>query len=156
NTQYTIEASACPLSMNNWTASVTATTPANPNILWIVLDDSRFDSYSCNYAPAWFQTPNIDRIANEGVNFRSYFVTTSFCTPSRSSMVTGLYGHNNGGIDNASPIYDSLPMVATLLRNNGYYTGMVGKWIQNSPYPIFDFSMEGAGNYFNPTYVRQG
>src|SRR2546423_11386262 len=96
-TLYTIKASTCPLNINNWTAPVSATTPGNPqkpNIIWIVLDDSRFDTYSCNYGPSWFQTPNIDRIANEGVNFRSFFVTTSFCTPSRSSMVTGLYGHN--------------------------------------------------------------
>lgn len=159
NKLYTIKASTCPLSINNWTSSVTATTQGTtpkPNILWIVLDDSRFDTYGCNFGPSWFKSPNIDRIANEGVNFRSYFVTTSFCTPSRSSMVTGLYGHNNGAIDNSSEIYDSLPTLASLLQDHGYYTGMMGKWIENSPYPVFNFSMFGANNYFNPTYVRQG
>ncbi len=158
NKLYTVRASTCPLSVNNWTASVTATTQVSttkPNILWIILDDARFDTYSCNYGPSWFQTPNIDRIANEGVNFRSYFVTTSFCTPSRGSMVTGLYGHNNGVIENSSHINDSITDLITVLRNHGYYTGIVGKWLQNNSYPIFDFNMSGDNNYFNPTYFRQ-
>lgn len=158
-TTYTIRVSTCKLNLNIWTSEVMVTTQSGggkPNFLMIVMDDSRFDTYSCNGAPAWFKTPNIDRIANEGVNFKYNFVTTSYCSPSRSTMVTGLYAHHHGAIDNASPIYDSLPTVNEVLKANGYYTGMIGKWIARYPYPAFDFSMKGSDEYIDPTYVYQG
>ncbi len=159
NTTYTIRFSTCKLILNNWTASIMVTTLQNtvrPNILLIVMDDSRYDTYGCNYGPSWFESPNIDRIANEGVNFKYNFVTTSYCTPGRSSMVTGLYAHHHGAIDNTSPLNDSVLTVNHVLKSNGYYTGMVGKWIASPPYPEFDFSMSGHDAYIDPVYAYQG
>lgn len=71
---YVVQVSTCPLSANNWTPTDTITLSSLPNVLIVMLDDCRYDNFSCTGAPSFFQTPNIDRIANEGVNFRELTV----------------------------------------------------------------------------------
>ena len=131
NVYYTYRVSTCSNSYNNWTSTDTFLfiTQQNPNILFILLDDSRFDSYSCNGAPSFFNTPAIDRIANEGVNFKNNFVVYSLCEPSRATIITGRYSGINGVVDNHTQnnLNHSLPVVPDLLKNHGYYTAFLGK-----------------------------
>ncbi|MBA3648585.1 MAG: sulfatase-like hydrolase/transferase [Chitinophagales bacterium] len=132
-----------------------------PNILLIILDDARYDSYSSNGGPSFLQTPAIDRIANEGVNFKNSFVTYSLCAPSRATMLTGLYPHNNGAYNNEKPYRDDLPTTGSLLHDKGYYTAMLGKYLYpalpNEPHPGWDFWM-AADKWakINPRYNRNG
>ncbi|HUM48261.1 MAG TPA: sulfatase-like hydrolase/transferase, partial [Chitinophagales bacterium] len=79
----------------------------------------------------WFETPAITRIAEEGVNFHITCPATSQCAPSRATFYTGLYPHNHGCIINGDHMNDSLPLIQQILKDNGYYTGFVGKYGQN-------------------------
>ena len=76
-----------------------ADTPKHPNVLFILCDDLRWDHLSCAGHPN-LKTPNIDRLANEGVHFRNMFCTTSLCSPSRASIISGLYAHTHGVVNN--------------------------------------------------------
>ncbi|MCY7410697.1 MAG: sulfatase-like hydrolase/transferase, partial [Chitinophagales bacterium] len=98
-----------------------------PNIIFILVDDARWDSYSCNGAPDFFQTPNIDRIANEGVNFKNFFAVLSLCTPSRGVFFTGLYPHKTGAISNPENISGGIPWLSSILQDAGYYNILSGK-----------------------------
>ncbi len=104
--------------------------PANaerPNILIVLTDDHRWDALGCKGHP-FLQTPNIDRIASEGVDFQNAFVTTSLCSPSRASILTGLYAHNHGVVDNYHAVRDDLTFFPELLQDGGYETAFIGKW----------------------------
>lgn len=133
----------------------TACQSSFPNIILILLDDARYDFYSCNGAPQFFQTPNIDRIANEGANFKHNYAVCSLCAPSRASIATGLYPHENGVIDNItqSELNLNLPIIPEILHENGYYTALVGKnhKIFNYDENYFDFWMVPLGALANPT-----
>ena len=76
----------------------------------------------------WFQTPNMDRLAAEGVRFRNAFVTLSLCAPSRAAFLTGRYNHLNGVANNHTPFPDNNVTHASLLRAAGYATAYIGKW----------------------------
>ncbi len=123
-----------------------------PNIVFILTDDQRYDAMSCAGHP-WLKTPNMDRLAEEGVLFNNAFVTTSLCSPSRASFLTGCFAHthevfmNNGRDPNPS-----VPTFPQLLRKVGYRTAFIGKWHMartNSPRPGFDHwvSFSGQGRY---------
>lgn len=130
-----------------------------PNIILILLDDFRFDTYSCNGAPDFVQTPNIDRIANEGANFKNFFVTYSLCTPSRASILTGLYANHHGTINNKSLFDTSLHTIATILHQGGYYTAFMGKYLNANadPAPGWDFWMaRDGGGHQNATFNYNG
>src|SRR3982751_5044669 len=103
-----------------------AATDSRPNIIFIMSDDHAAHAISA-YGSRVNQTPNIDRLAREGMLMRNVFVTNSICTPSRAAILTGQYSHLNG-----VPVFnrfDSSRMtVAKLLQQGGYYTGMIGKW----------------------------
>ncbi len=127
-------------------------TDRRPNIVFILTDDQRYDAMSCAGHP-WLKTPNMDRLAEEGVLFSNAFVTTSLCSPSRASFLTGCYAHahevfmNNGRDPNPS-----IPTFPQLLRKAGYRTAFIGKWHMartNSPRPGFDHwvSFSGQGRY---------
>ncbi len=101
--------------------------PAKPNVLVILLDDLRWDALG--YAGhAHVRTPQIDRIAHEGVNFRNAFSTTSLCSPSRASLLSGLYAHRHGVTDNFTELPGALETFPRVLQRAGYATAYVGKW----------------------------
>lgn len=158
NTSYDVSVqSNCGTKNSKWTEPATTFVTQNPppagiskpNFIVILLDDGRFDSYQPTGGPAWFQTPSINRIANEGANFSYAFPTTSQCAPSRVSIYTGLYAHHHGALDNETRMADSLPLLQQILKDSGYYTGFVGKYGQLQGKPVgFDYWATSDGNIF--------
>src|SRR5206468_10022493 len=132
------------------TVAAPAAAADRPNIIFIMSDDHAAHAISA-YGSRVNQTPNIDRLAREGMLLRNVFVTNSICTPSRAAILTGQYSHLNG-----VPVFnrfDSSRMtVARLLQQGGYYTGMIGKWHLGSDPMGFDRweLLPGQGAYFNP------
>ena len=107
----------------------------SPNILVIELDDARYNAFQPNGGPAFFNTPSINRIAEEGVNFKYMGATTALCVPSRASIYTGLYAHHHGALDNGTSPKPGLTYVSSILQDAGYYTGFVGKWLLGKKLP---------------------
>lgn len=100
---------------------------ARPNFVIIMTDDQRWDAMSCA-GNTVLKTPNMDRIAKEGVFFRNAFVTNSLCAPSRACLLTGQYSHSNGVMDNKGrQIHKDTPLVSDLLRKAGYEVAFCGK-----------------------------
>jgi len=129
---------------------------ARPNIVFILMDDLRWDALGSMGHP-FVKTPNIDRIAREGALFANYFVTTSLCSPSRASILTGRYAHAHGvtGNGNNNELSHKLVTFPRLLHDSGYETAYVGKWHMGNddmPRPGFDrwVSFRGQGVYVNP------
>ena len=128
-----------------------------PNFIFIITDDQRWDALGVVQKEQgerarfpWFATPNMDRIAAEGVRFRNAFVTMSLCSPSRAAFLTGTYNHANGIIDNTTPFPKDKATYASLMRDAGYHTGFFGKFHhgrQPGPRPGFDY---------NATFIGQG
>ncbi len=100
---------------------------ARPNIVFILTDDHRYDAFGFMDKP-WLATPNMDRIASEGVQFTNSFVTTSLCSPARASFLTGQYARCHGVMNNATPWKDSNVTFLDLLHQSGYDTAFIGKW----------------------------
>jgi len=98
-----------------------------PNMVFILTDDHRWDAFGF-MGKEWLKTPNMDRIAQEGVHFRNSFVTTSLCSPSRASFLTGRYAHCHGVMNNTTPWKESNVTFLEMLRTEGYRTGFIGKW----------------------------
>ncbi|MBX7107933.1 MAG: sulfatase-like hydrolase/transferase [Chitinophagales bacterium] len=161
-TVYTCQAASCEDTTGKWSAPSSFQITGRPNILMIILDDARYDSYSCNGGPSFFHSPNIDRIAEEGINFRNSFCVQSYCIPSRGSIVTGLYPHKNGATNNSETIYDYLPTTAKILDSAGYYTGWIGKYhMAVKPQPGYDYWFatkvnSGIDEYNNLKYNYNG
>ena len=131
-----------------------------PNFVFILTDDQRYDAMSCAGHP-FLYTPNMDRIAKEGARFTNAFVTTSLCSPSRASFLTGRYAHSHGVRDNSTPFDDGIPTFPRLLQEAGYDTAFIGKWhmgSQEGPRPGFNrwVSFKGQGDYYNPTLNIDG
>ena len=98
-----------------------------PNILFIMSDDHAEKAIS-SYGGDLIETPNIDRIAREGILFKNSFVTNSICAPSRATLLTGKYSHKNGLRDNRDEFDGSQPTLPKYLKEAGYETAIVGKW----------------------------
>lgn len=126
-----------------------------PNILYIMSDDHASQAMSC-YGSYRNQTPHMDRIANEGLRLDNCFCTNSICTPSRASILTGLYAHKNGSITFCAPD-PSCVTFPQLLHDSGYFTAMIGKWHLNCEPIGFDkwSVLPGQGRYFDPEFVDQ-
>ena len=131
------------------------------NLVFILSDDHRFDMMGCMGHP-WLKTPNMDRMAEGGVLFRNAFVTTSLCSPSRASILTGRYVHAHGVTDNVTPLPAGLTTFPQVLQQHGYYTGFFGKWHMggesDAPRPGFHrwVSFRGQGAYYDPTLNIDG
>jgi arylsulfatase A-like enzyme len=98
-----------------------------PNVIFILTDDQRYDAFGFMDKP-WLKTPNMDRIAAEGVHFNNSFVTTSLCSPSRASFLTGQYAHCHGVMNNLTPWRDANVTFLELLHAQGYAAAFIGKW----------------------------
>jgi arylsulfatase A-like enzyme len=135
------------------------TAEARPNFIFIITDDQRWDAMGVVQKEQgerarfpWFETPNMDQIAAQGVRFRNAFVTLSLCSPSRSTFLTGTYNHVNGVLNNSTPFPEGNVTYASLMRDAGYDTGFFGKFhhgTQKGPRPGFDYnaSFIGQGVY---------
>ena len=125
-----------------------------PNILFIMSDDHAYQAISA-YDDRLIQTPNIDRIANEGMIFQNACVTNSICAPSRAVILTGKHSHLNGKIDNHAKFDDSQTTFPQLFQKAGYQTAMFGKLhFGNNPKGVDDFLiLPGQGDYINPKFL---
>lgn len=127
-----------------------------PNFVFILVDDLRYDALGCTGHP-FVKSPNVDRLAREGMNFTNTFVTTPLCSPARASFLTGQYVRSHGILDNGnrSEATHKLVTFPKLLRDAGYETAYVGKWHMGNdatPRPGFDkwVSFPGQGQYIDP------
>ncbi|MEN8125066.1 MAG: sulfatase [Bacteroidota bacterium] len=125
-----------------------------PNILFIMADDHAYQAISA-YSDKLMQTPNIDRIADEGMLFTNACVSNSICAPSRATILTGKHTHINGKIDNRMPFDTTQVTFPQLFQNAGYETAMYGKLhFGNNPKGVDDFMiLPGQGNYINPRFI---
>ena len=128
-----------------------------PNIIFIFTDDHASHSISA-YGSKINKTPNLDRIAREGMLFQNCFCTNSICGPSRAVIQTGLHNHLNGYIRNGLTFDNTQQTFPKLLRKNGYQTAMIGKWHLRSDPTGFDYYevLYGQGPYYNPPMKRNG
>ena len=128
-----------------------------PNIIFIMTDDHASHAISC-YGSVINQTPNIDRLANEGMRFNNCFCTNAICAPSRAVILTGKYSHVNGVLDNRTVFDGSQQTLPKLLQKAGYQTAMIGKWHLRSDPTGFDYwnILPGQGNYYNPDFIEMG
>ena len=128
-----------------------------PNIIFIMADDHATQAISC-YGSKLNQTPNIDKLASQGILFRNAFVTNSICAPSRAVTLTGKFSHLNGVTDNHVR-FDSAKMTfPKIFQKEGYETSIVGKWHLKSEPTGFDYwnVLPGQGNYYNPDFIELG
>jgi arylsulfatase A-like enzyme len=132
-----------------------------PNVLFVLCDDLRPDALGC-YGSKHVRTPHIDRLAKEGVRFANTFCTTSLCSPSRASILSGLYAHAHGVTDNFTEYPGSLRSFPSALHEEGYATAYFGKYHMgennDDPRPGFDVFVthKGQGKYFDTEWNLNG
>jgi N-acetylglucosamine-6-sulfatase len=134
-----------------------------PNIVFILSDNLRWDFMGCAGHP-FVVTPHLDRLASEGILFSNAFVTTSLCSPSRASFLTGQYAHTHGVRDNLTPWVEENVTFLEILKEAGYDTAFIGKWHMPGPLPklrgvdlFVTFTIQkGQGRYFHCPLVVNG
>ena len=132
-------------------------TALHPNILVIMSDDHAAHAISA-YGSRLNMTPQIDRIAREGMLFANCFCTNGICAPSRAVILTGRYSHQNGVRDNAVAFDGTQSTFPKLLQGAGYQTALIGKWHLKSDPTGFDYwtILPGQGQYYNPDLIEMG
>lgn len=132
------------------------------NVVFILTDDHRYDYMGFTGKVPWLETPNMDKLASEGAYLPNAFVTTSLCSPSRASILTGQFSHSHTIVDNQAPDPGNLTYFPQYLEKAGYQTGFFGKWHMgdhgDEPQPGFTHweSFPGQGVYYNPTLNING
>lgn len=133
------------------------------NVVFILSDDHRYDYMSFHpNSPDFLETPAMDRMAEEGAHLANAFVSTSLCSPSRASILTGQYPFRHQVVDNSNQMPEGTPLVSQSLQEAGYQTAYFGKWHigneSDDPQPGFDrwVSFQGQGVYYNPTLNVDG
>ncbi len=127
-----------------------------PNIIFIMSDDHAYQAISA-YGSKLIHTPNIDRLAKEGMKFTNACVANSICAPSRATILTGKHAHINGKIDNYFPFDTTQVTFPQIFQKNGYKTSMFGKLhFGNNPKGVDDFMiLPGQGHYINPDFITK-
>lgn len=140
-----------------------AAEPFVKNVIFVLADDHRYDFLGFHPdGPAWIETPAMDRMAKQGVHAANAFVSTSLCSPSRASILTGRYMHKHKVVDNQNPVPDGTVFFPQLLQKAGVHTAYVGKWHMghgnDEARPGFDHwaSYKGQGVYTDPVYNVNG
>ena len=126
------------------------------NVVYIMTDDHTAQMMSC-YDNRYVETPNLDRIARDGVKFTHSYVANSLSGPSRACMITGKHSHKNGFTNNEHGIFDgSQQTMPKLMQKAGYQTALIGKWHLVSEPTGFDFwnIIPGQGDYYNPAFIN--
>lgn len=158
-----VSIAACSAAQSQDTSEPADGSAGRPNVVFILSDDHRFDFMGCvEGCPSFLETPALDRMAAGGAHFKNAFVSTSLCSPSRASILTGQYMHRHRVVDNQRPVPEGTTFFPQLLQSAGYSTAFVGKWHMghedDRPRPGFDHwvSFAGQGVYFDPTLNING
>lgn len=141
-----------------FTFSAAAVADESPNIVFIMSDDHATRAVSA-YGDSLMETPNIDRIAANGMRFDRAYVGNAICGPSRATALTGMHSHGNGFYSNewSGPFDGSQQTLPSLLQQSGYQTAVIGKWhLYSDPvgfdhWEVIDNVME-QGSYYNPSF----
>jgi N-acetylglucosamine-6-sulfatase len=149
-----VNAQNAPVSQPGGSLTLLKTGTAKPrNIVFILADDHRYDALGFLHTQDFIQTPTLDRIAREGAYLPNAFVNNSLCSPSRASILTGLYSHKHTVIDNNHAVPPNLVFFPQYLQKIGYQTAMIGKWHAGNdgdePKRGFNYwvSFKGQGSY---------
>ncbi|QEG32855.1 sulfatase family protein [Bythopirellula goksoeyrii] len=148
----------CLITLSSWLLFLTtAQATPRPNILFVFTDDHAYQAISA-YGSRINETPNIDRLAHEGMRFDNCYATNSICGPCRAVILTGKYSHLNGFLVNGNRFDGAQQTFPKLLQKAGYATAMIGKWHLESEPTGFDHwdVLVGQGTYYNPNMIRDG
>ncbi|PXA03383.1 sulfatase [Coraliomargarita sinensis] len=140
-------------------ACLSAADRARPNILWLYSDDHAYQAigaYGGRFGDLDL-TPNIDRIADEGVRFDRAYVGNSICAPARATLLTGKHSHRNGKFDNYTGFNHDQQQFQKILQKHGYQTAMVGKIHLKGQMQGFDYweVLPGQGRYWEPIFITE-
>src|SRR5699024_65186 len=129
----------------------------SPNIIWIMSDDHSYQTLSA-YDDRYIQTPNMDRIVEDGVRFTNSFVGNSLCAPSRATLQTGKHSHNNTVSKIGDTFDGSQQTFPKLLQGAGYQTALIGKWhLMSEPTGYNHYErLVGQGHYYNTDFIVDG
>ncbi|MDH3591855.1 MAG: sulfatase-like hydrolase/transferase, partial [Planctomycetota bacterium] len=134
-------------------AAVAFAAPRKPNIVFIYTDDHSAAAVGC-YGSRLTKTPQLDRLAAEGLVFENAFCTNAICAPARAVVLTGRHSHQNGVRDNRARFDGAQITFPKLLRGAGYQTAVIGKWHLKSDPTGFDHweILPGQGQYYGPVF----